>query len=76
MLFGLNLKKGYFFIRNPTSGLDGPWAKLPFVFGRFRGLNREIGQIWHGAASPRTKITKSGMYWDLVIGLLTVPMAG
>ena len=69
-------RKRLFFIKNPTSGLDGPWGVVSFVFGRFRGKNREIGQIWHGAASPRTKITKSGLHGDLVIGLLTVPMAG
>ena len=63
-----------FFIKNPTSGLDGPWGVVSFVFGHYRGLNREIGQIWDGAASLRTKITKSGMYWDLLTGL--VLMAG
>ena len=69
-------KNGYLFIKNPTSGLDGPWATLSFVFGRFRVLNREIGQIWDGAAWLRTKITKSGLYWDLLVGLFTVLMAG
>ena len=68
-------KKHFFFLKNPTSGLDGPWGVVSFVFGRFRGINREIGQIWDGAALSRTKIAKSGLYWDLVIGTLTVPMA-
>ena len=76
MLFGLNLTKNSFFLKNPTSGLDGPWGVVSFVFGRFRVLNREIGQISDGAASLRTKIAKSGLYWDLLIGLLTVLMAG
>ena len=45
-------KKPKFFLKNPPSGLDGPWGAVSFVFGRFRVLNREIGQIWHGAAAP------------------------
>ena len=69
-------KKPKFFLKNPTSGLDGPWGAVSFVFGRFRGLNREIGQIWDGAASPGPKIAYSGQYWDPLVGLMTVLMAG
>ena len=69
-------KKPKFFLKNPTSGLDGPWGVVSFVFGRFRGLNREIGHIWDGAASPGPQITYSGQYWDLLVGLMTVLMAG
>ena len=56
MLFGLNLKKTKISLKNPTSGLEPGWATLSFGCGRSRGLNREIGQIWDGAASPRPQI--------------------
>ena len=37
---------------------------------------REIDQMWDGAASPGPQIAHSGLYWDLLVGLLTVLMAG
>ena len=68
-------KKPKFFLKNPTSGLDGPWGAVSFVFGRFRGLNREIGQIWDGAAwlrtgSDRFRLVQTGSNW--FIPLLTI----